>query len=53
MSTRWTQPTESENKRKIFNTPKNSGREIRAVSTAFRPLLELKPLYFGGESRAG
>lgn len=53
MSIRWTQPTESENKRNIFKCPNVGGLEVRAVSTPFRPLLEFQPLYFGGEVTAG
>jgi len=53
MSTRWTQPTESETKRNIFKCPEVGGREARAVSMPIRPLLELQPLYFGGEVTAG
>jgi hypothetical protein len=53
MSTRWTQPTESETKRNILKSPEGGGREVRAVSKPFRPLLELQPLYYGGEVTAG
>jgi len=53
MSTRWTQPTESETKRNVLKSPKVGGREARAVTTPFRPLLEFQPLYFGGEVTAG
>jgi hypothetical protein len=53
MSTRWTQPTESETKRNIFKCPEVGGGEARAVTMPFRPLLELQPLYFGGEVTAG
>lgn len=53
MSTCWTQPTESECRRNILKSPEVGGREVRAVSIPFRPLLEFQPLYFGGEVTAG
>lgn len=53
MSALWTQPTESANKRSISTVRRRSGGEARAVNMPFRPLLELQPLYFGGEVTAG
>lgn len=48
-----TQPTESVNKRTYRQAQRIGGREVRAVRNPFRPLLELQPLYYGGEVTAG
>lgn len=53
MSAVRTQPTESANKRNIPTVHMRGGEEARAVNMPFRPLLELQPLYFGGEITAG